>query len=102
MDTLSPFDLDTILHQPVRTRLVAFLYARGEATFTELKKELGVTDGNLDAHVKKLVAASYIRVQKSNDKSQRVQTIYKLSSKGKAAFENYLETLKRVLSIRLP
>ena len=101
MDTLSPAELDTALHQPVRTRLAAFLYARGEATFTELKKELGVTDGNLDAHIKKLLAANYLRAQKSADKNQRTQTMYKLTGKGKAAFENYLETLKRVLSIRL-
>lgn len=101
MDTLSPFELDNALHQPVRTRIAAFLYSRGEATFTELKKELALTDGNLDAHIKKLAAASYLRAQKTGDKNQRTQTIYKLTSKGKAAFENYLETLKRVLSIRL-
>ena len=101
MDTLSPFELDTTLHQPVRTRLVAFLMARGEATFTELKKELGVTDGNLDAHIKKLIAANYLRSQKTDSKTQRTQTFYKLTAKGKSAFDEYLETLKRVLSIRL-
>ena len=101
MDSLSPFELDTTLHQPVRTRLVAFLVARGEATFTELKKELAVTDGNLDAHIKKLLAVNYVRAQKSDGKTHRTQTFYKLTAKGKAAFDDYLETLKRVLSIRL-
>ncbi|MBI3563026.1 MAG: transcriptional regulator [Gammaproteobacteria bacterium] len=101
MDALSPIELDAVLHQPIRTRLAAFLMTRGEATFTELKKELSVTDGNLDAHIKKLLAANYLRAQKTEDKTQRTQTIYKLTAKGKGAFENYLETLKRVLSIRL-
>lgn len=101
MDTLSPIELDATLHQPVRTRMAAYLIARGEASFTELKKELGVTDGNLDAHIKKMIAANYLRAQKVDEKNQRTQTIYKLTSKGKNAFENYLETLKRILSIRL-
>lgn len=101
MDTLSPIELDANLHQPVRTRIAAFLMARGEASFTELKKELNVTDGNLDAHIKKLIAANYLRAQKIDEKKQRTQTVYKLTSKGKNAFENYLETLKRILTIRL-
>ena len=59
MDERSPPELDPILHQPVRTRIAAYLATRGETTFTELKQALAITDGNLEAHLKKLVAASY-------------------------------------------
>ena len=52
-------DLDPLLHQPIRTRLAAYLAARGETTFTELKRVLEVTDGNLEGHIKKLLAAGF-------------------------------------------
>jgi len=45
--------LDPLLHQPVRTQIVAFLSGRGEATFSELKRALAITDGNLGAHLNK-------------------------------------------------
>ena len=97
MDMLSEPLLDAVLHQPVRTRLAAFLFTRGEATFTELKKQLEVTDGNLDAHIKKFITVGYIRPKKSND-DKRSRTTYSLTKKGRNAFEEYIETMKRLLS----
>ncbi len=49
--------LDPLLHQPVRTRLAAYLMARGQTSFSELKKVLEVSDGNLDSHMKKMLSA---------------------------------------------
>lgn len=97
MDMLSEPILDAVLHQPVRTRLAAFLFTRGEATFTELKKQLEVTDGNLDAHMKKFIAVDFIKAKKGSD-GKRSRTTYSLTKKGKDAFEEYIETMKRVLS----
>jgi DNA-binding MarR family transcriptional regulator len=97
MDMLSEPMLDAVLHQPVRTRLAAFLFTRGEATFTELKKQLEVTDGNLDAHMKKFIAAGYINQTKAST-GKRSTTSYSLTEKGQHAFEDYIETMKRVLS----
>ncbi|MDH5444111.1 MAG: transcriptional regulator [Gammaproteobacteria bacterium] len=99
MDSLAPLELDATLHQPVRTRIVAFLVTRGEATFTELKNELEITDGNLESHIKKLLAEKYMKKQKKTGPTKRSQTIYTLTKKGTDAFENYLETLKQVLTI---
>lgn len=88
--------LDPILHQPVRTRIAAFLSARGESTFTELKKALVITDGNLDAHMKKLVSAQYIVSYKQTGKG-RPQTLYSLSEEGEKAFRSYLDVLQQLL-----
>jgi len=44
--------LDPLLHQPLRTQLACFLAGAGEATFSELKRRLDVSDGNLDSHLK--------------------------------------------------
>lgn len=91
-------ELDPVLHQPVRTRIVAFLAARGAATFTELKGALEMTDGNLEAHLKKLDAASYV-VARRHSGEGRPQTVYSLSRKGEAAFRRYVTVLQVLLSL---
>jgi predicted ArsR family transcriptional regulator len=85
--------LDPLLHQPVRTRLAAYIAARGEATFSELKHVLEATDGNLEGHVKKLVAAGYLKAVKSKG-AGRPQTLYRLSKQGLKAFHDYVIALQ--------
>lgn len=96
MDYIADVELDPVLHQPVRTRLVAYLATRGEATFTELKQALDTTDGNLDAHVKKLVAANYLKPRKESGEV-RAQTTYRLTAAGRNAFQQYVDGLQRLL-----
>jgi len=90
--------LDVVLHQPIRTRIVAYLSSRGEATFTELKQLLDVTDGNLEAHIKKLRAAEYVVTHKVKGKG-RPQTFYCLTASGKKAFKQYVSQLQSLLDI---
>lgn len=89
-------ELDAVLHQPLRTRIVAYLSTRGEATFTELKQLLGVTDGNLEAHIKKLRAADYVVTHKEKGEG-RPQTFYRLTKQGKDAFKLYVNKLQNLL-----
>lgn len=98
MPDISNAELDRVLHQPVRTRLVAFLATHGEAAFTDLKRALKVTDGNLEAHMKKLTAAKYIKARRETA-GGRPQTLYCLSGRGRNAFERYVETLQHLLQI---
>jgi len=98
MDAPSLPDLDNVLHQPVRTRIAAYLTTRGAATFKELKQELNITDGNLDAHLKKLLAIKYLVSEKQAVQKGRPPTLYKLTPEGAHAFSEYIETLKRILS----
>ena len=91
-------DIDAILHQPLRTRIVAYLSTRGEATFSELKKLLEVTDGNLEAHIKKLRAAEYVTTHKEKGEG-RPQTFYRLTETGKQAFKQYVAQLQGLLQI---
>ena len=87
--------LDPVLHQPVRTRIAAYLSTRGDATFTELKTTLDITDGNLEAHLKKLAAAKYIKSRRESG-TGRPQTLYYLSEAGSMAFEAYVSTLQQL------
>jgi predicted ArsR family transcriptional regulator len=86
-------ELDPLLHQPVRTRLAAYVVARGEATFNELKKALVTTDGNLEGHVKKLVAAGYLSANKTKG-GGRQQTFYRMTPAGSQAFTDYVAALQ--------
>jgi len=88
--------LDPVLHQPARTQIVAFLSGRGEASFTDLKRALEVTDGNLGAHLGKLVEAGFV---KSRDLTVhgRVQTVFRLTPIGRGALEQYVQRLSALM-----
>lgn len=92
MNTLNP-----ILHQPLRTQIAAFLAGAGEATFTELKRRLEVSDGNLESHLKKLIAARYVTVRKYSGEG-RPQSGYSLTPDGHGALREYVAALRRLLS----
>ncbi|WP_371325406.1 transcriptional regulator [Dechloromonas sp. ZY10] len=94
-------ELDPLLHQPLRTQLVAFLAAAGEQTFGELKRQLAVSDGNLDAHLKKLLAAGYLSVRKEQGGS-RPQSFYALTESGQAALAAYIHALQQLLPLADP
>ncbi len=90
--------LDPLLHQPARTQLVAFLSGRGEATFSELKRVLGVTDGNLGAHLAKLVEAGYVATGEAAG-GGRAQTVYALTPAGRTALNEYVVCLSALMAL---
>lgn len=94
-------ELDALLHQPLRTQLVAFLAGAGEQTFSDLKRQLEVSDGNLDAHLKKLLAAEYVATRKESGNG-RPQSFFVLTPKGLAALTTYVQTLQRLLPLESP
>lgn len=89
-------NLDPLLHQPLRTQLVAYLAGASEATFSDLKRTLDVSDGNLDAHLKKLVAAGYVDVRKEKGEG-RPQSHFFLTAEGRTALVGYVEALQKLL-----
>jgi DNA-binding MarR family transcriptional regulator len=93
--------LDPILHQPLRTQLAAFLAGCDEATFNELKRRLEVSDGNLDSHLKKLIAAGYVAVRKDSGEG-RPQSCYSLTPDGREALQRYVAALQRLLPLSAP
>lgn len=97
MNTPLP-SLDPLLHQPARTQLVAYLSSRGEATFSELKRVLGITDGNLGAHLAKLVEAGYVATGLVPG-SGRAQTVYSLTVQGRAALAEYVARLSGLMAM---
>ncbi len=91
MSSMVPPTLDPVFHQPVRTRLALLLCVQ-EPSFSQLKNALSITDGNLDAHLKKLSSAGHLHSRMITD--GRPHTVYRLSESGCAAFNTYIENLR--------
>jgi predicted ArsR family transcriptional regulator len=91
-------ELDPLLHQPLRTQIAAFIAGAGEVTFSELKRQLEVSDGNLDAHLKKLIAADYIAVRKTSGDG-RPQSYFTLTCSGQSALAAYVRALQKLLPL---
>lgn len=89
-------ELDALMHQPLRTQLVAFLAGANEVTFSDLKRQLDISDGNLDSHLKKLIAADYVSVRKETG-GIRPQSYYSLTPVGLEALRKYVMALQKLL-----
>ena len=86
--------LDPVFHQPVRTRLAVLLNEKPHS-FRDLKAELAITDGNLDAHLRKLSGAGYLHSRMIIE--GRPHTLYSLSQSGGTAFEAYRAALRTLI-----
>ncbi len=92
-------DIDKIIHQPVRLRIMAFLVAlesKEQVDFTYLRGALQVTNGNLGAHLLKLEEAGYIDVEKTYV-ARKPRTFVSASDKGRAAFAEHVSALEQIL-----
>lgn len=90
-------DLDRVIHEKGRLAILSQLKVNAEMSFTELKKELALSDGNLSVHIKNLESAGYVATCKSF-KNNRPLTTCQMTSKGNKAFDKYLETLETLIS----
>jgi DNA-binding MarR family transcriptional regulator len=92
-------ELNTIIHQPVRLKIMSALKALpgGEMLeFVRLKKLVDATEGNLGAHIQTLEEAGYVAVEK-DFADNRPRTRVKLSKEGRRAFEDYVAYLRDIL-----
>ena len=72
------------------------LLKNGEVDFNTLKRELGLTDGNLATHLRKLEEAGVVRYRKTFV-GRRPRTYYSLTPEGRERFVEYLERLEKIL-----
>ena len=90
-------ELDRIIHQPVRTRIVAFLASRGPTDYVTLRDALELTDGHMTTHMRELVGSEYVSFEKDFVDNKKPRTTYKLSPLGRKQFAAYLKTLKEIV-----
>ena len=92
-------ELNEIIHQPVRLRIMAALVALeegNEVDFTYLRDLLGVTDGNLGAHLRKLEEAGYIAVNKTFIE-RKPRTFVGVTALGRQVFQEHVAALEAIL-----
>lgn len=90
-------DIDRTIHEPARLLLLIYLYSVERADFTFLRKQTGMTQGNLSSHLTKLEAAGYIEVRKMFRK-KRPLTMVNISGSGREAFTAYVKGMHHYFS----
>ena len=94
-------DLDEIIHQPLRLKIMAALNALPSAApgleFSRLKRLTGATDGNLGAHIETLARAGSVAIEKAFV-GKRPQTTVTATAMGRGAFARHVATLQEIIA----
>lgn len=85
-----------MLLSKIRLGIVAELLSSRWVAFSELQRSLDVSQGNLGAHLAKLVEAGYIDEEKSFV-NRRPLTRYRLTKTGREAFTSHVKQLQSLL-----
>lgn len=88
-------DIDKVIHEPARMKIMANLYFVESMDAIFLLRQTDLTWGNLATHTKKLEAAGYIEVKKEFIK-RKPHTMFLLTKKGREAFETYTKKMKHL------
>ena len=99
-------ELDAVIHQPLRLKIMATLNPLPAATgveFSRLKTLTGATDGNLGTHIETLARAGYVAVEKAFV-GKKPRTTVTATASGRGAFARHVATLQEIIaaSVRLP
>lgn len=90
-------EIDAVIHAPARLGIMAMLSGGDEVEFTVLRDRLSLTDGNLSVHLRRLEECGYVRCTKSF-LGRRPRTTYRISPRGRSAFERHVAQLERIVS----
>lgn len=90
-------NIDRVIHEPARLMIMTQLYVVESADFLFLQNQLQMTPGNLSAHLTKLEKVGYVEIVKEFIE-RKPHTALKLTKKGRSAFKEYQQNLKKVFS----
>jgi DNA-binding MarR family transcriptional regulator len=89
--------LDETVHQRIRLGILGILSEADRASFTYLRDALGVTDGNLSAHLQVLADAGLVRLDKEFV-NRRPRTWVRATRRGREIFKAELATLTELVT----
>ena len=89
-------DLDRVIHERMRLGIISALAANEKLSFSDLKKLLNTTDGNISVHAHRLEEAGYITCEKSF-KGRVPLTEYAITKDGRKALERYLNHMEALI-----
>jgi len=88
-------DVDRVIHEPARLRILTALSGVDVADFQFLLSLIGLTKGNLASHMDKLERSGYVRVDKSF-RGKFPHTDYRLTPEGRKALQDYWRTVDEI------
>jgi len=88
--------LDRLIHERLRLGIVSALAVNECLSFTDLKRLLDTTDGNLSVHARKLEEAEYIACDKSFD-GRVPRTEFAITPEGRLALDRYLDHMEALI-----
>jgi DNA-binding transcriptional ArsR family regulator len=91
-----PSALDRLIHDRTRLAIVSALAANATLSFTELKSLIGLSDGNLSVHARKLEEAGYLTCLKAFE-GRMPKTEFKLTEAGHRALRQYLDHMEAII-----
>jgi DNA-binding MarR family transcriptional regulator len=89
-------EIDRLIHERLRLGIVSALAVNDSLSFSDLKKLMTTTDGNLSVHARKLEEADYITCTKSFE-GRMPKTKYRLTAVGRRALERYLDHMEALI-----
>jgi len=90
--------VDGDLMNPKRFMIVTLLYTLGPMSVRELRRTLGVTWGDLDSNVRRLVEKGYVKLWKGLGSGPRVLEVkIGLTELGEAEYEKLIAVLRELL-----
>jgi predicted ArsR family transcriptional regulator len=89
-------ELDKVIHQPIRTQILAMLINEGPTDYSSIKKRLELSDGHMTTHMKELTSSGYV-VNEKEFVNNKPKTTYKITREGKKRFAEYVDILKKLI-----
>ncbi len=90
--------MDDLLLSKIRLGIIAELLPSQWGAFSALQRAIGTTNGNLGAHLSKLVDAGYIQEEKAFV-DRRPLSRYSLTQTGRDAFVAHVKSLEQLLAV---
>lgn len=91
-------ELDRVFHEKARLGIMTAMIGTADGmNFNDLKQVCDLTDGNLNRHLKVLVDTGVLSVKKTGQ-GRNTNSLYRITAKGRRAFEKYLSALETILN----
>ena len=87
---------DALVANPGRLRILTALAGTARQPFVELRRQTGLTDGNLCTHARRLESAGFIAIEKSFQAGKPLTTL-ELTARGRDALVAHAHALLRSL-----
>jgi DNA-binding MarR family transcriptional regulator len=90
--------LERVMHEKARLGIMTSLVTHPEGLlFTDLKELCGLTDGNLNRHLKVLREEGLIEIRKGTSRN-RPSTLCRVTPGGRERFVEYLSVLEQIIA----